>query len=703
MIFHRAIIFVVLSMVSFMTVAKTDDESKSDQAVAKTKDKSTSGALDTVTVTAEKVASAQQKTPMSVSVLTDFDLERRKIENVHDAVSSMPNVYMIKAGNPSDAGFFTMRGITPAMEGEQAVGFFVDGVFSNSFDAELLDVDRVEVLRGPQATLYGRNSDAGVINIITKDPDTTPEYKFGLSYGSYNRTQVDAILGGSIANSNDWSYRTALKYLYSDGFFKRDWDGKSDIDNTSDFSGRMKVRWQPSDSNWDVISTFDMQNRRNGNTSYAAIDDIKKGRKYVDSDYDGVSNADIYKGQVKAVYSWDNVDFTSISAYSHEKKEDDQDMDFTRYANSVLLMDRETRYLSQELRLNSTDNGRFNWLAGAYFLHQNDENTIDYRYLSYDYAQKRNTQIDTDNYALFGNAGYYLLDNVELVAGLRYDYEKKSLSYAQTESMYGASATSYDNNDLSFDAWLPKFGVNYYATDNAMFYGSISKGYKSGGFNTLGPDGSRSYGAEYTTNYEIGLKSEWFDHRLRWNTSLFWIDMKDQQTEVASYPVSYTINSGKSVSRGVETELAWRVTDALTLTANGGYTRAYFKDFPTQVSTDSGDYGSVNYKDNRPANAPEYNYGLSADYNFQNGYFVRADYNVTGDVYFDNANTYKQSAYGLLNLFAGYENNDYGVTVWVKNVTSEKYVTRAFIMDDGKWYGRAGDPINFGVSVNVKF
>ncbi|MCW1875093.1 TonB-dependent receptor [Erwinia sp. INIA-01] len=693
--FHRKTIFVALSAASFMAGAASTDK--------KTDNETKPGELPTITVTAEKVAKGEQQTPISMYTLTDFDIERRKIDNIYDVSTYIPNFYMTKAGNTSDAGFFTIRGLTPGMEGEQAVGFFVDGVYSALFDAELLDVDRVEVLRGPQATLYGRNTEAGVLNVITKDPDTVPEYKVGLSYGSYNRTQADALAGGAIGDSEDWSYRTALKYVYGDGYFKRESDGAKDVDRIRDFYGRVKLRWQPMDGNWDVISIFESQNKRDGNSPFVNWNDIKSGRKYVKSDYGGQADVDVWKAQMKAVYSWDTIDFTSISAYNHDKKIDNEDLDFTNVDEAKLLMDRETRYFSQEFRLNSTDQGPFNWLLGTYFLHQDDNNTIAYRYNSYDYFQSGNTQIKTDNYAVFGNAGYYVLDNVELVAGVRYDYDKKRLHYTSTGTMMGyPTGDGEDNNDRSFDAWLPKAGVNWYVTPEAMLYASISKGYKSGGFNTLGPNMARSYDAEHTTNYEVGLKSDWFDHSVRWNTSLFWIDMKNQQTEVTFYPDSYTANSGKSVSRGVETDLTWQATDALRLAANAGYTDAKFKDFPTEVDNGTGTYVSTNYKDKRPANAPAYNYGFSADYNFANGFFVRTDYNVTGSIYFDNANTKKQSAYGLLNLFAGYTTNEYDITAYVKNVTNETYVTRAFNMN-GDWYARAGEPVNFGVSVNYKF
>ncbi|EIS66214.1 tonB dependent receptor family protein, partial [Yersinia pestis PY-64] len=183
------------------------------------------------------------------------------------------------------------------------------------------------------------------------------------------------------------------------------------------------------------------------------------------------------------------------------------------------------------------------------------------------------------------------------------------------------------------------------------------------------------------TTYEAGVKTEWFDRTVRWNTSLFWNDMKDQQVEVAYYPISYSVNSGKSLSRGLESELAWRITRGLTVSANVGYTDAYFKNFPTEIKVDN-NYIPVNYKGNRPANSPGYTYSIGADYNFLNGYFVNATYNVKGSTYLDNANSKKQPAYGLLDLTAGYENKDYGVNVWIKNILDETYVTRAFKMDD---------------------
>ncbi|KOY62858.1 ligand-gated channel [Photorhabdus heterorhabditis] len=664
--------------------------------------------LDTIVVTAEKVSADQQKTAIGMTVLSDFDVERKGIENFYEVVSEVPNLYMIKAGNPSDAGFISLRGVTPGMEGEQSVGFFTDGVYSHSFDTELLDIERIEVLRGPQATLYGRNTEAGVINIITKDPDPVTERKLGFSYGSYNRLQTTAILGGGIDEYGDWSYRTALRYLNSDGYFKRDYDNKKNINNVNDFNGRFKLRWQPSDGPWDIITTFDAQNRRNGNASFAPIDKIKRGTKSIDSDYAGKSDANIYKGSIKAVYQWDRMDLTSISAYTSEDKKDYQDLDFTRKSLSKLLIDRKQDYFSQELRLNSKNTGPFNWLVGMYYFNQDDKLDIDYRMLPVGY-QIKNTNVKTNNYALFGNTSYYLMDNVELVAGLRYDYEKKDLKFRKTENFSGITRENLTDN-LSFDAWLPKAGVNYYATDNAMLYASIARGYKSGGFNSLAPKDQRRFDAEYTTNYEIGLKSEWLDKTVRWNTALFWIDFTDQQVEKQFYPESVTQNAGKSISRGLESEISWRVIKGLTLSANAGFNDAHFTEFKDNIYDKKGSkiVGVTDYKDKRPANTPNYTYGVGVDYSFLDGYFIRADYNVAGKVYFDNANTEKQSNYGLLNLRAGYETPTYDITLWAKNLLNKTYVTRAFPMDnpmtgENGWYGRAGEPLTFGATFNVKF
>ncbi|MDO6500433.1 TonB-dependent receptor [Photobacterium sanguinicancri] len=662
--------------------------------------------LETIVITAEKMTAESQKTPLSVSVLTDYEVERAGLENTFDIVKRTPNVSMIKAGNPSDASFLSMRGITPTMEGSQSVLFLIDGAMYQTFDTELLDVERIEVLRGPQGTLYGRNASSGVISIHTKDPDLFTEGSAGLTYGNYNQLKGTVISGGAIGNSDEWAYRTALQYSKNDGYFTRDYDNKDDVNKVKDFNGRLKVRWMPIDQPWDIIATVDAQNRRNGNMSFASLDDIKKDSHRVYSNFEGDAKADIYTSSIRATYAADNFDITSITAYTTEDKVDNQDLDFTQADGQELYIDSKISRVTQELRFSSSDDRDLRWVGGFYYFNETAKNNIDMNMKAFNMFNTTKTEMKVSNYALFGNVNYQFAEKWEAIAGLRFDYQKVKFNYTDLWNM-GFPNTQGDD-EANFNEWLPKVGLNYYATNDVMMYASISRGYKSGGFNMLTPPNmSPKFDPEYTMNYELGMKSEWFDNRVRFNSAVFWIDWEDQQVEQQLYPKSFTQNAGSTVSRGIEAELSWLIQPGLTAWVNGGYNDAHFTDFAAKSYDNTGNViGETDYTGNRPANAPKYTYSLGMDYNFLENYFVYTDYNVTGDFYFDNANENKQDAYGILNLRTGYTSDRLDVTLWAKNVLDEKYLTRAFPMGDGanqKWYGRSGDPLTVGATVNLKW
>lgn len=660
--------------------------------------------LEVMVVTAGKVAEESQKSPISISVLSDYDVERAGIENTFDIVKRTPNVSMIKAGNPSDASFLSMRGITPTMEGSQSVLFLIDGVMYQTFDTELLDVERIEVLRGPQGTLYGRNASSGVISIHTKDPDFFTEGSAGLTYGSYNQIKGNLISGGAIADSDEWAYRTAIQYSTDDGYFTRDYDGKDDVNNVKDFNGRLKVRWVPVDQSWDVIATVDAQNRKNGNMSFATLYQINQGSHKVYSNLEGQAKADILTGSIRANYAADNFDFTSITAYTKEDKVDNQDLDFTQIKGNKLFIDSDFSRVTQELRLSSDQNDAIRWVSGLYFFDETAKNDIDLDMLTEKGKMFNQTKSKSkvSNYAVFGNVNYRFSDKWEAIAGLRYDYQKVQFDYLYLENM--GYPDSNGSDEASFYEWLPKAGLNFYATSDIMMFASIARGYKSGGFNMLTPPTiSPKYDPEYTINYELGMKSEWLDNRIRFNSSVFLIDWKDQQVEQQAYPKSFTQNAGGTVSKGAEFELSWLIQPGLTTWINGGFNDASFDDFVSKGSDiNDGIAGQHDYSGNRPTNSPKYTYSLGVDYNFLENYFIYADYNVTGDFYFDSANTTKQDAYGVLNLRGGYTSDNIDLTLWAKNALDKEYLTRAFEMD-GVWYGRSGDPATIGATVNLKW
>lgn len=648
--------------------------------------------LKPVTVTAEKMAADEQDTPVSMTVVTGEELERTSAQDTGDIVRRVPNTYMTKAGRHSSVAFVSMRGVTPFMEAEQPVGFFVDGVTQRNIDLELLDIDRVEVLRGPQSTLYGRNTEAGAINVITRDPEPVDEGAVSVTLGNYDRRSVTGIAGGAVGN-DDWSYRAAIRLLDTDGYFRREPGDIDTVDDATDLNARLKLRWHPLDR-WDVIATYEGQRYRDGSTNIAPLSQLRATPHVVTTDYIGSNDSDVHNGNLRAVYEAANLTVTSISAYTDEAKLSTYDVDGTANPFMTLRTDVDYARFTQELRVSSPETAKGpRWVGGVYYFDQTDHNNFDMDMAGMGAGvQHVRTTTDTRNMAAFGQVNWPLWEDVSLIAGLRYDHERKE---ATNRQVYRLAGRDFRNGaDMTFDAWLPKIGLEYAPMPGLMTYATYSEGYKSGGFNNLADPGEEVYDAEYTTNYEVGVKASAFDDRLRARLAAFWIDWTDQQVEELILSQSNISNAGTSVSRGVELEMAWQATRDLRLIAGGGWNDAHFKRYED---------GGVDYSGKRPPNAPAYTYSLGVDYQRDDGFFARADWLGTGRVYFNSANTQRQDSYGLLNLRAGYDIGDYGVALWMKNALDETYATRAFDLGGGTYGGIAGDPRTFGLTVTARW
>lgn len=678
---------------SVAVAQEAGDSAETSPSAASDADTATVIRLAPVTVTAEKMTGTAQETPVTMTVVTGEDLERAVVRDTKEIIRRVPNMYVTTAGQHSTVSMISLRGVTPLMKTENPVGFFVDGVHYRHPDMDLLDIDRVEVLRGPQSTLYGRNTEAGAINIVTRDPEPFWEGAVSFGYGNYDTKTVTAIVGGPLWN-NDWSFRTALRYLDSDGYFTREPDGVEDVDDASDLNTRVKLRWNP-DGPWDVIAAYDGQRYRDGMTNIAAsLDQLRDDPHTVYADRIGFNNTDVHSGSLRVVYEAPWFAVTSISSYTDEEKISGNDVDATVFDMFRLDTEIETSRFTQELRLSSLDNDSGpRWVAGMYYFDQTDNEDVEFDMSGIGFGvQDIHTETDTLNMAAFGQVTWPVLDNLSVIGGLRYDYERKEVDNRQTMAAMGLDYRT--SPEMTFDAWLPKVGLEYTPLPNIMTYFTYSQGYKAGGFNNLGSPGQEIYDAEYTTNYEVGVKSSFFDNRLQANVSLFWIDWTDQQVEEIILTQSRITNAGKSVSRGIEVETAWQATEGLLLTGSVGWNDAHFTEYMD---------GGNDYSGNRPPNAPIYTYSIGADYTFDNGLYAHADWLGMGGLYYDTANTQKEDHYGLLNFKIGYEWENFELAFWMKNALDEAYATRAFDMGGGTYGGIAGDPRTFGMVVTARW
>lgn len=658
--------------------------------------------LAPMTVTAEKREGDASAIPTSITLLNETQIQDFDLKSASDLEALTPNLYITRGG-ASTSNRAAMRGITSSMTGDPVMGFYLDGVYYGSgLDIGLFDVERVEVLRGPQGTLYGRNSEAGVVNVVTKKPGDEWEGSLSADVGTFNSYTGTAMLGGPLIDGR-LGIRGNFRYHTTDGWFENQYDGSNEAGQEDNFDGRLSVIATPSDQ-LELRLIYDGQHY--DSASYAPFAPMNDSdmRHSVNVDDDGKADKDADGLSLTADYAWESMALTSITSVRSEDQTFANDIDFTPIDLMAMSIGSETRGVSQELRLHSTDDSPLQWIGGAFLLHEERDGQADtwMNFMNMGMGMPGETlglknTTTTNGFALFGEASYLFFERLKLTLGLRYDLEQKDFNYSQTPGgpvlgMMGYADQSGSQDD-TFEAWLPKAALSYALTEGIMPYASVSRGFKSGGFNTIDNLG-RPYEPEFTWNYEIGVKTNWFDNRLQANLALFHIDWTDVQVEVptAGGTSTYIENAGEATSQGVELEVLARPLQGLELLMGGAYTDARYEEYTS---------GENVYDDNRFIDSPEYTLNLGLTYRLPGtGLFTNMHYARFGAIAFDPANTREQDDYGVLSAKVGYEGDGYEVYLYGRNLLDEEYVTRAFAVNDA-WYGRAGEPQIFGV--NVKF
>ncbi|WP_291328771.1 TonB-dependent receptor [Desulfovibrio sp. UCD-KL4C] len=679
-------------------VKKSTALSVQNRTTSSSKEGSSDILLNQYLVTADKMNTDVQSLPSSVNVLSAEDMEDYNITSTKDIFATAPNMFYTKSGNDAYVGdsFVSVRGITSFMSGSPVLGVYVDDVYIPGYEIPLFDIEKTEVLRGPQATLYGRNSQGGIISIYTKQPNSVEwEGKLSQTLGNYNTAITTGILSGPI--NDDWSVRAAGQYEYTDGF-SENYDGSNDVNQHRNWSAQGTADWHPRDD-LKLTLNVDGQDYDGKNAEYIKYSDLKSDPHDVSVDWPGKATKLAGGMSGKLEYKFNDMKLLSISALRHTNSESDMDMDFTNQDITRYFIADSNNLITQEFRLQSDDGNESNlqWLVGSFLFNEKDD--LSFRYLAgaddpygmagESYRQKGET--DSKGFAFFGQ-GVYTLGQVDITLGLRYDYESKSFDYDQEASKGMGMDNFSGSSSSSSGTFLPKAAVGWHINDNIMPYFSVSRGYRGGGFN-LSQSAGKAYDPEYTWNYEAGVKTTWLDKTLKLNLAAFYIDWTDIQVLQPSFPEFSINNGGNAVSEGFEIDAAWRPIESLELFANAGYTHAYF----TKYSDASGDYSNKNV-----TNVPEYTASTGATYRFLDHFMVSADYTAVGPLYYDTENTVRQSMYNLVNAKIGYESEYFEAYIWGKNLLDEKYSTRAFDMG-GEWYARAGDPLTVGTTLTCKF
>lgn len=696
--------------------------------------------LGDVVVTAERRTTNVQTTAMAVSAFSAEALERSQVDNIEDLSQLVPNVNF---GQQFGNARIAIRGVgfdTISPGSEARVAYHLDGVYISRPSAGLAgfyDVDRIEVLRGPQGTLYGRNATAGSVNIISRAPDETPDGYGRVTVGSHGRIETEGAFGGGLADGV--AARFAFRSERRDGYGENLATGE-DADNRDTLSGRFRLRAEPTDRlRMDLIADYHQEDDSSnalhyfgaGNPNRTPVGIAFGGRvspNYHDiySDVASTNERENWgvQGQIRYDLS-DTLTLSSLTAYRETEYRTQTDLDATDAPLTYYGQHENADQFTQELQL-SGEFGRVNFITGAYYFREDIDSglTVPFNHRILGGAdrivqgQDIGGQTETRAWALFGQADYAFTPDLKLVLGLRYSKEDKHLDeYAQFDLVrtYDPANPVIPNRtqslDASWSAFTPKVTVEYQPADNLFLYGTVSRGFKSGGFNVGGMQ--QPFEPEMIWNYEAGLKADWLDRRLRTNLSAFYYDYSDLQVTKVVNNVITTVNAAAAMIRGVEGEINWLATDNLRFDASVSLTDSEYRDFATSDPARAG-LGVIDLSGNQLSQAPGYTLFVAGQYDIPTetaGVFSpRVEVSATDKVYFNafNRDVASQPAYALVNVLVNWESpsGNWTASAFVRNLADEEYIASAFVGTSllaDPVVGVAGPPRTWGLTAGYRF
>lgn len=698
--------------------------------------------LETVTVTAQKRAENLQETPIAITALSQDVLETRQLFNVNEIAQYVPNLqYSSSAAGTASASSFSIRGIGQLdfiSTTDPGVGTYLDGVYLARVTGaalDLADIERVEVLRGPQGTLFGRNTIGGAVSVITRKPSGERGIRGQVMAGNHGQFRGRVIADIPVIDDVLAAKLTLLAKV-SDGYGedREPLGGQGGLGKDDDLAAALQLRWTQSDRA-EMILSMDLSQRRGtaipqGRVFFDATS--AAGQIYDDGGLNSVigTNFDFDSDDLKSItvdtpmnddidvfglslntdLEFDAFNLKMITAYRDQEAVNGQDFDGGNNPILNQFITSEQWQLSQEFQLTGVAlSDRLEWFAGAYAFVEDGRFVSD--------VQLNNIQVDidtqnkTESFAVFAQGNYEINDRLSASLGLRYTSETKEI---EIDTLFGGAPLVLDGvADQKFTSLTPKAGLEYQATDDVMVYASVAQGFRSGGYNgrPFSPNDLAPFDEETSTSYEIGVKSDLADDRLRLNLAGFFNEYKDIQltattTDAQGQFIVVTDNAGRADLYGFELEFEALPTPELFLFGSVGYTNTDDLEpqagyiLPQNTTTlplaSEWTVGVGGTYTMAVSDRIEGTFGL--DYAYRSKYFPQ----------FNNSPRAEQDGYGLLN--ARFElrpdDADWSVTLWGKNLTDEVY--RTFGQDSAvsgipTVVGFFGPTRMFGVTLGFEF
>lgn len=669
-------------------------------------------AQDTISivVTAQKTPEDLQDVPLSVTALTEQEITDADITSLEDVARNTPNFSFFPSGNRFFS-VYSIRGFSNAssLVNRDPVDFYVDGVpygFASFIDLNLPDLERVEVLRGPQSVLYGRNSIAGVVNLITRRPTNEFEFDGVVGYGSFNNLDLRASISGPVVEEQLF-FRLSGNYESRNGYVNNVFLDE-DVDRRSGGTGRAQLLWTPSED-WEIFLNASFDNYREGAPPYVVFNSPDPFT--AEQDFNGFNNLVSDSQSLRITYSNPNFQVNSITSRRFSRTEFEFDADTTIADGINRIQDNATGTIfSQELRFQSPeDTGRFQWLVGGYY----ESSQLDFtdnglRFgadgSAFGFPFPADTlnlaSVETNNisFAIFGQASYQLTEALALTAGLRYETTNSTLENFERiltiPENPPVTLVSLSNIERDSNALLPRFVAEYRFSPDLLLYGSITSGYRPPGIN-LTPNNveTATYEAERSLNYEVGLKSSWFNDRLIASLAVFHNSVDGFQVLTFDEQFNTSIENADVNITGAELEIRAALLDGLDLIAGFGYVDAKFVTYPNNPS----------FNNNRLPYAPDFTYNLAVQYRGSDGIFGRVELLGLGSTFFEPDNVLEQSSYAIVNARLGYERENFGIYLFANNISNAKYVNQAFTLSPSIAPAIYGAPATYGIQFRTRF
>lgn len=665
--------------------------------------------LERVTVTANKIEENIQDVPQSITVIDAEIIEQKGIKNVEDILREIPNM----TGVPDHGMMVNFRGLNASMfTNNNPIVLYIDGIPTSNryaFEASLENVERIEVLRGPQGTLYGKDAIGGVISIITKKPTNETSGSVGVEYGDNNYKR-------GTFNINTPFIKDKLFFNFNadinsdDGWITNKYNNDDKFNKLYDKKFGASLYYNITDKLSAKLALKKEIRKDYGEKAYGIVGAATLGQfsreKAENLSYDMPSYEEqtINSQSLNIKYEADDYTIQSVSVHRKSDLDGIYDADFnsgTPYDKSTMFNSSSTKNYSQELRVlnNAIDNIR--WVSGIYYNteeHKQGPYGQDYKYfgapMMYGNAV---SSTDSDTQAIFGQTMIPLNKQFELTLGGRYQKVKKQIDMTVYENKFGTSGSFDFDAQKTWNVFLPKVALSYKIKDNLTSFASISQGYMPGGFNFYASSTNtqeNSFEPQKSTNYETGIKGT-LDN-LTYTASIFKMYIKDIHVYRQVGGNYYTDNADKGHSEGIEFDFTYFPVDTIEVSGAVGFIKTKY---------DSYKVGNLNFTGEKIETTPSHSANLGIAYHHPQGFYARTDIKNQGSMTFydDAAKTFqKHGGYTLVDVKLGYKFSNWDIYTYGKNITDKKYINtfRANAQFSNASYG---DPRFFGMGVKYTF